>query len=299
MLADSRMDQDPATNPFEMAAYTSSWTGGSQPGLSEQVVVHLGSLGQGRPEPADHRKAGRRPLTSAVRAKPGQGTGPPTDRRYASSATVSLLAIMALATVRRTGGAFTGFRQSVLLLRGLLRGRSERIVGAVQAGPHIDVRKNSDVVCRLVWDAVDRGPRSLGHVWLLPCGSERPALREKEIPMAGLRRTWLRSRAVAFLAALGVVFTVAMAAPASATSPGDNGRIAFKGYLDADRSTGAIFTIRPDGTRVRQITFPAVGTVDDQPDWSPNGSLIAFRRCHRTPSVRSTRSGRTARSCAG
>ena len=70
-----------------------------------------------------------------------------------------------------------------------------------------------------------------------------------------------------------------MAAPASATTPGRNGRIAFKGYLDADRSTGAIFTIRPDGTRVRQITFPALGTVDDQPDWSSNGSLIAFRRC--------------------
>jgi Tol biopolymer transport system component len=70
-----------------------------------------------------------------------------------------------------------------------------------------------------------------------------------------------------------------MAAPASATTRGDNGRIAFKGYLDADRSTGAIFTIRPDGTRLRQITFPAGGTVDDQPDWSPNGSLIAFRRC--------------------
>src|SRR5215212_918466 len=97
--------------------------------------------------------------------------------------------------------------------------------------------------------------------------------------MTRLSRTWLLSRRVAFLAALCVIFTVAMAAPASATTPGDNGRIAFKGYLDADRSTGAIFTIRPDGTRLRQVTFPAAGTIDDQPDWSPNGSLIAFRRC--------------------
>ncbi len=97
--------------------------------------------------------------------------------------------------------------------------------------------------------------------------------------MARPRHMWWRSRAIAFLAALGVVLTFVTAPPAAATPPGHNGRIAFKRYLDADRSTGAIFTIRPDGAGVSQITFPAVGTVDDQPDWSPNGSLIAFRRC--------------------
>lgn len=97
--------------------------------------------------------------------------------------------------------------------------------------------------------------------------------------MPGLSRPRLVSRTGAFLAAICVVFTVVAATPASATTRGDNGRIAFKRYLSADKSTGAIFTIRPGGTRTRQITFPSVGTVDDQPDWSPNGTLIAFRRC--------------------
>ena len=46
-----------------------------------------------------------------------------------------------------------------------------------------------------------------------------------------------RSRAVAVLAALGVMAALVTAGPAEATSPGDNGAIAFKGYLDADRST--------------------------------------------------------------
>jgi TolB protein len=63
------------------------------------------------------------------------------------------------------------------------------------------------------------------------------------------------------------------------TSPGKNGRIAFKRYLDSGHSTGAIFTIGANGRGELQITEPKPGVKDDQPDWSPDGSLLLFHRC--------------------
>ena len=88
-----------------------------------------------------------------------------------------------------------------------------------------------------------------------------------------------RLKRVAVLAGLSLLPVLALAEPTSATTPGDNGRIAYKGYLDADNSTGAIFTIWPGGRGARQITFPGADNVDDQPDWSPDGRLVVFRRC--------------------
>jgi TolB protein len=57
------------------------------------------------------------------------------------------------------------------------------------------------------------------------------------------------------------------------------GRIAFRRYLEAAQTHGAIFTINPDGTDERQITDPPAGYVDDHPDWSPDGERIVFQRC--------------------
>jgi TolB protein len=74
-----------------------------------------------------------------------------------------------------------------------------------------------------------------------------------------------------------VLIAAAVAAASSlATAPGKNGRIAFRRYLDKNQTWGAIFTINPDGTGAKQVTHPTKGTVDDQPDWSPSGSLLVF-----------------------
>ena len=88
----------------------------------------------------------------------------------------------------------------------------------------------------------------------------------------------LASRA-AVVTTLCVAAAMLTSPVATATSPGHDGAIAYKGFLDADRTTGAVFTIRPDGSHRRQVTHPSAGTVDDQPDWAPNASRIAFRRC--------------------
>jgi Tol biopolymer transport system component len=50
-------------------------------------------------------------------------------------------------------------------------------------------------------------------------------------------------------------------------------------YLDAGHSTGAIYTIAANGTGEQQVTSPAAGVVDDNPDWSRDASLIVFTRC--------------------
>jgi Tol biopolymer transport system component len=81
------------------------------------------------------------------------------------------------------------------------------------------------------------------------------------------------------IVAVACAAVVSSALAAGSTPPGKNGRIAFKRYLDGSRSTGAIYVIGVNGTAAHQVTKPAPGVVDDQPDWSPDGSLLAFYRC--------------------
>src|SRR3954454_20538942 len=80
--------------------------------------------------------------------------------------------------------------------------------------------------------------------------------------------------ATAVLIVLGV-----LASAARATAPGVAGDIVFQRYLAPENSQGSIFTIRPDGTRERQITTSPPGLTDRLPDFSPHSERIAFQRC--------------------
>ena len=76
-------------------------------------------------------------------------------------------------------------------------------------------------------------------------------------------------RRISLLAAAATILMgLALVAPqAEATMPGRNGRIAFSADLGLG---GEIFTIRPDGTDLRQLTEPDGNAT--HPDWSPDGT---------------------------
>jgi Tol biopolymer transport system component len=81
---------------------------------------------------------------------------------------------------------------------------------------------------------------------------------------------------LALLGLMGAALVLSVAA--RATAPGRDGRIVFRRYLDTGRTTSAIFTVNPDGTREQQVTHPQAGVDDREPDWSPSGAKIAFER---------------------
>lgn len=72
---------------------------------------------------------------------------------------------------------------------------------------------------------------------------------------------------------------VLVATAADATMPGQNGRIAFRRYFNDAHTSSGIFTIEADGSGEQNVTRAPAGYFDDQPDWAPDGSLLAFTRC--------------------
>jgi TolB protein len=85
-----------------------------------------------------------------------------------------------------------------------------------------------------------------------------------------------RSRLFAALA-IGAILVALIPAAAGATTSGQNGLIAFRRIVD-DQGTSALFTINPDGTHERQITYPEPGGVDTLGNWSPDGTRLVLDR---------------------
>ena len=80
----------------------------------------------------------------------------------------------------------------------------------------------------------------------------------------------MRGRSALGIAALAALATVAAASPSQATFGGQNGRLVFEAPVGANRQ---LFTIKPDGTGLRQVThFSDSGGTDAK--WSKDSSRI-------------------------
>jgi Tol biopolymer transport system component len=82
-------------------------------------------------------------------------------------------------------------------------------------------------------------------------------------------------RLIAFATVTGMTLVglVAVVPPSQAAFPGTNGGIAFS---TDQGDTPQVFTVRPDGTGLKQLTHVAAGHAASAPSWSPDGSKIVF-----------------------
>jgi Tol biopolymer transport system component len=58
-------------------------------------------------------------------------------------------------------------------------------------------------------------------------------------------------------------------------------RIAFSSYVFWDRPAPRLYTVRPDGSRLRALTHPPYPHADTEPAYSPNGRRVVFESDRR------------------
>jgi Tol biopolymer transport system component len=91
----------------------------------------------------------------------------------------------------------------------------------------------------------------------------------------------VRRRAIIVAALVVTVLATATAASRSgATTPGQNGRIAFTRYrLQNSPLWSEIWVASPDGSGAHKVSHSPKAVEDDQAHWSPDGRWIVFDRC--------------------
>lgn len=85
----------------------------------------------------------------------------------------------------------------------------------------------------------------------------------------------MRSRTTAVLASASLCL-LAVVAPAHATFPGANGKIAFQSNGTPAELHAEVLTVNPDGTARTQLTVTQPPGGAFEPHWSPDGSKIAM-----------------------
>jgi Tol biopolymer transport system component len=89
------------------------------------------------------------------------------------------------------------------------------------------------------------------------------------------RGVHMRSRSLVVSMAIGAIALAVASAPAGAAFPGTNGRVAFVSNPTGDRD---ILTMNPDGSGIVNVTGdPGAPGFALEPDYSPDGTKIAFR----------------------
>ena len=96
----------------------------------------------------------------------------------------------------------------------------------------------------------------------------------------------MRSRLTAVLGS-SLLFMLVLVAPAHATFPGANGKIAFSGNGDGDFE---LYSMNPDGTGRTQLTHNDIDEnlsplSDGSPTWSPRGDRLLFQRGRSIPGL--------------